>query len=276
MSFKQAADELCVTPPAVSQQIKQLEEVLGVQLFVRGNRKLEFTKAGADYWQLISHRIDELDQETTLLQERNRQASLSVSVMPPLAGTVVIPNLGHFQKRYPDLSLHIESNIKNISIEQGEADVAIRFGGGQWPRLINHKLMGLRIQPIFPPNLIDHYDLDSEEGARSIPLVHMQARPTAWAQWFEGAELGTPTPDNEYFLDDYPSAIEAAKHLGAALALMPIEQPLVDSGEVIALGTPYPIDDAVYAVYKPEDKDNPIIQAFVHWLDELLQSTFTT
>lgn len=275
LSFKHAADEICITPPAISQQIKQLEHLLGVQLFVRGNRELSFTQAGKIYWQSINSNLTELDRQTHQLQESHGQRALSVSVMPPLASSLIIPNLESFQNQFPDISLRIESNIKNVSIEQGAADIAIRFGEDKWPNLISEKLLDLYIQPIFPPDFANRYDLTSPAALRSVPLVHMIARPDAWNRWFTTLEIDPPSPEKEYFLDDYPSAIEAAKNLGAALALMPIEQSKIDSGSVIApIPKAGPIDEAVYAVYKKQDKDSPVIRAFIEWLSTLFKTAF--
>lgn len=276
LSFKLAAEELCITPPAISQQIKQLEELLGIQLFIRGNRELSFTKAGEIYWQSTNRSVTELDQATASLQKQYGQSTLSISVLPPLAASLVIPNLESFQRLFPDVCLRIESNIKNVSIERGEADIAIRFGDGSWSNVICEKLLDLYIQPVFPPFFASRYDLTSMETLRTVPLVHMTARPGAWQRWFKELGLGAPNPEQEYHLDDYPSAIEAAKHLGAALALMPVEKELVSSGSVIApIAEIGPIDEAIYAIYNVSDKDNPTIQAFLRWFGLLLKSSFS-
>lgn len=275
LSFKKAAEELHITPPAVSHQIKALEEKLGVQLFVRNNRELAFTDAGKQYWQHIHADLNQLDQHTRHLLRNHGQTSLVASIMPPLASTLLIPNLASFGEQNPGVTLRIDSSIRNVNLEQGEADVAIRYGDGHWPNLVSQKLLDIHVQPVYPPAFAGRYDFTDPASIRTIPLIHMAARPDAWPRWFNTMGLGVPQPEKEYHLDDYPAAIEAAKTLGGALAAMPIEQYLVTSGAVIApLPRSGPLEDGVFAVYRPADSDNPLIQRFIHWTKTLLQSAF--
>lgn len=276
MSFKRAAEELHITPPAVSHQIKALEEKLGVQLFVRNNRELAFTPAGNRYWEQVHACIQALDQHTQDLLGAFGQSTLIASIMPPLANTLVIPHLAQFQEQHPGITLRIDSNIKNVNLEQGDADVAIRYGDGQWPNLISRKLLDIHVQPVYPPSFATRYDFSDPESVRTIPLIHMSARPTAWQLWFGASGYGTPRPEKEYHLDDYPAAIEAAKTLGGALAAMPIERYLVETGRVIAPLPPIgPLEDGVFAVYRPADQDNPVVQSFVSWIEGLLKQAFS-
>lgn len=273
LSFKLAAEELCITPPAVSHQIKTLEERLGVPLFIRNNRELTFTQSGHDYWNRVNSALQSLDQATAQLQ--GSQKRITLSVMPPLAGSLVIPNLSGFQQAHPHITLQVDANIQNVSIENGEADIAIRYGNGQWGSLSTEKLLTLYVQPIFPLQFAEHYDFSDPEQIQRLPLIHMKARPNAWQRWFAESGLGTPHPDQEYHLDDYPSAIEAAKTLGGALAAMPLEQHLVDKGIVIApLPKHGPLEDGVFAVYRPQDHSNPEVIAVINWIKQLLQEAF--
>lgn len=276
MSFKKAAEELHITPPAVSHQIKALEAKLGVQLFVRNNRELSFTPAGGRYWQQVHESIRVLDQHTLDLLGKFGQQTLVASIMPPLASTVVIPQLAEFQEQHPGVTLRIDANIKNVNLEQGEADVAIRYGDGQWPHLVSRKLLDLYVQPVYPPAFAQRYDFTNPDAIRRIPLIHMTARPNAWQNWYQAAGYGSPTPDKEYHLDDYPAAIEAAKTLGGALAAMPIEQALVQSGAVMApLPAIGPLEEGVFAVFRPTDADNPVVQSFIDWVAQLLKSALS-
>lgn len=276
LSFKKAAEELCITPPAVSHQIKALEQKLGVALFVRNNRELAFTAAGSQYWQQVHASLSQLDQFTRELQRQHGQATLVASIMPPLASTLVIPHLAEFTEQYPGINLRIDSSIRNVNLEQGDADVAIRYGDGRWPPLVSRKLLDIYVQPVFPAAFASRYDFSDPADVRRLPLIHMSARPNAWQRWFAATGLGAPQPEKEYHLDDYPAALEAAKTLGGTLAAMPIEQYLVDSGVLIApLPRLGPLDDGVFAVYRPADQDNPVIQGFVQWIESLLQRTFS-
>ena len=175
-----------------------------------------------------------------------------------------------------NVSIRIDSNTNDISIHKGEADLGIRFGDGNWPELESEKLLDVYLQPVFPPAFANEYDFSDPESLRKVPLVHMTARPNAWSWWFEKNNLPPATPTKEFHLANYPSAIEAAKSLGAALALIPIELDLIASETVIApIEAIGPIEEGIYAVYTSKNKDNPTIKTFIRNLRLLLDSTYS-
>jgi LysR family glycine cleavage system transcriptional activator len=100
-----------------------------------------------------------------------------------------------------------------------------------------------------------------------LPLIQMTSRPDVWwDKWFSHQGMGSPSGKN-FYVDDYPAAIEASETLGAALAIYPIELPLIASGRVEAPFPPLgPMDEAIYAVYLAPQKHNPGIRAFIEWL----------
>lgn len=271
LSFKLAAEELHVSPPAVSHQIKALEERLGVQLFLRNNRELSFTGAGETYWKQVHDSLAQLDAHTQALRQGYSQTRLLVSVIPSLASSLIIPNLATFQREHPLVTLHIDSSIKNISIEEGQADLVIRFGKGDWPNLTSEKLLDLYMQPIYPKSFATRYDFSDSESTSRVPLIHNNASPDAWHRWSQASDMDISKPDREYHFSDYPATIEAAKTLGGALAVMPIENELIHRGAVIA---PFPrwgpIEEKVYAVFRPADSNNPLIAQFICWVKTLL------
>jgi len=272
LSFKLAAEQLSVTPSAISQQIHTLEEQLGFSLFNRGNRSLDLTEAGLSYWQKIHHHLNGIREATAELQRRQSGSIVKVSIMPPVLNRVVLPNLDDFNHQYPDIELRLESTSNFANLQTGLADLAIRFGTPPWEGLLHEKLCSLSVQLICPPGFTERYDLDSNPANMlDMPLVQMTSRPDVWwHQWFSQKGLGTPTGKKVY-VDDYPAAIEASEAFGAALALYPIEAPLIASGRVEAPFPPLgPTDEAIYAVYPAPQKDNAGIRAFSDWLRKQL------
>lgn len=268
LSFKQASEQLSVTPSAISQQIQTLEDQLGFPLFTRGNRSLTLTDAGRSYWQKIHHHLDGIREATAELQRRQSGNIIKVSILPPVLKRVVLPNLDDFYNQYPDIELHIESSLKFANLQTGLADLGIRFGLPQWEGLVHEKLSNLCVQLICPPGYTERYDLkDKPDNLSQIPLVQMTSRPDAWWNlWFSHKGLGAST-GKQVYVDDYPAAVEAAETLGAALALYPIEIPLIKSGRVEAPFEPIgPLDEAIYAVYPEPQRDNAGIRAFIEWL----------
>lgn len=267
LSFKNAAEKLFVTPSAVSQQVKTLESQLGVQLFIRKNRELSFTEAGRIYWNEIHNQLNNIRDATATLRKSKTKNTLKVSLMPPVASRVVLPNLASFHEAYPDIDLRIEASLRNSDVSTQEADLAIRFGEPPWEGVLHEKMIDTYIQVVCPPGFTDQFKLkNSPKNICKAPLIHMTERPQTWPKWFEVTGFGDPI-GKQYYLDDYPSAMDAAESLGAMLALMPIEEPLINSGRVEApfpaLG---PLDESIYAVYHERNSDNLAIRSFIDWL----------
>lgn len=275
LSFKQAAEVLHVTPSAISQQIQQLEDFIGKPLFLRHNRSLELTNAGEQLLRLTHPHLIGLRRATSAVAQK-QQTKLRVSVMPPVANRVLLPSLADFYKAQPQVELIVETTLLNANLLSERIDVAIRFGQPPWPGLAHEKLCDVMVQVITPMGYTEKYNLENSLSAMAqIPLVHMAERPGAWQRWFD--QLGLPAHEGPaYNVDDYPAAIQAAETLGAALALYPIEQPLITAGRVEAPFPPVgPLDEAIYAVY-PKGRDlSSDARAFISWIGTLLKELNT-
>jgi len=268
LSFTLAAQELCITPSAVSQQMRSLEQQLGITLFERRPRALALTAAGEAYWRQIQQHLEALEECTRALLDKGPAAPLRVSLMPPMASRVVLPALADFYQRHPEIQLHIDASLRNLDLSRHEADLAIRFGTPPWQGCHWEKLLDLYVLPVCPPDMARQQDLAHHpEHLARVPLIQMTERPDAWQRYFEALGLGTAETSQQYFVDDYPAAIEAAETIGVALALLPLEQPLLDSQRLAA---PWPaqgpMPEAVYAVMRKQDRSRSDISSFLHWL----------
>lgn len=276
LSFKLAAAQLCITPSAVSQQIQLLESQLGVQLFERHNRALSFTSAGADYWHKVQRQLNQLRAATATLRQQHSIQRLHVSVMPPVAQRVLFPHLSEFREQYPQLELHIETALAYTDLQQGKADLAIRFGTPPWPGLSHEKLLDVSVQLVCPPGFSERYGLrQNPHNICQIPRIEMSGRPDSWRQWLQQTGLcqAGEAEGPLFHVDDYPAAIQAAETLGAALALHPIENAQISSGRLESPFPPVgPLKDAIYAVYPPALSHQPAARAFIDWLGGLLRA----
>ncbi|MCB1836847.1 MAG: LysR family transcriptional regulator [Alcanivoracaceae bacterium] len=273
LSFTLAAQELCITTSAVSQQMRKLEEELGITLFERQAKGLALTRDGERYWQSIHTHLNAIADSTRALT-RERSITLRVSVMPPVASRVVLPRLADFQQQHPDIELHLDASLRYLDLQRDDIDLAIRFGTPPWPGCDHEKLLELSIQPVCPPALSESLQLAQHpERLAEAPLIQMTNRPDSWQQYFAFCGLGAITPAKQFFVDDYPAAIEAAETLGIALALAPLEKPLIDSGRLAA---PWPavgpLPEAVYAVMPQHSERHAQRDAFLDWLKQQLAS----
>lgn len=272
LSFKLAAEQISVTPSAVSQQIQLLESQLGVPLFVRHNRALSFTDAGQIYWQKVQQQLSQLRQATADIRQQQNNQTLRVSIMPPVARRIVFPRFSEFEEAHPELRIHIETSLENTDLTHGQADLAIRFGLPPWNGLRHEKLSDVAVCIICPVGFTERYQLHrSTPGLHEMPIIEMDERPDAWHRLFR--DMGLPPHQGKRFhVDDYPAAIEAAETLGAALALWPLEKPLLNQGRIEAPFPPQgPIDEAIYAVYPEHKANSPGLRSFIDWISTCLQ-----
>jgi LysR family glycine cleavage system transcriptional activator len=272
LSFTLAGQELCITASAVSQQMRSLEEQLGLRLFERKARALSLTPAGEQYWRAIAGHLQGIDASTRALMSGQTRAPLRVSLMPPMASRVVLPNLADFQARFPDIELRLDASLRNLDLARDEADMAIRFGTPPWAGCQHEKLLDLYVQPVCPPAMAEAHALRQHpENLSRLPLIQMTERPDAWRRYLAMAGLGEPQGQQEYFVDDYPAAIEAAQTLGVALAILPLEQPLLDSDRLAAPWPPLgPMPEAVYAVVRDQALAREDVACFSDWLKQQL------
>lgn len=274
-SFKAAGEELCVTASAVSQQVKSLESQLGIALFDRQPRALLLTEAGRRYAAEIRPHLVALD-DVSLRFRATHPRTLRVTMMPPLAARVVFPRLAAFRAAHPDIELHIDTRLEEVDLLQRQVDLAVRSGVPPWPGCAHEKLADLYVQAVCPPAIAAQSGLaDDPLKLVDAPLVHMTSRPDSWPRLF--AQLGLPAPRGQaWYVDDYPAAIEAATTLGVALAVMPLEKPLLASGRVVAIGPELgPLPEAMYAVMPAGREDAPAIRALLDWLRQQIASLAT-
>ena len=270
-SFKLAAEELHITSSAVSQQIRDLESQLDVKLFNRQGQGLVLSEAGRHYWQDINPLLLAITRSTEALRQRYSCTMLRVSLMPPVANNVVFPHLHDFQQAHPDIKLRLDVTLANADLLHSSVDLAIRFGEPPWQGCEHRKLLAVSIQPVCPAAINKAFDLTGHPlNLRHAPLIHMTSRPQAWPEFFAKTGLGTPSPTDEFYVDDYPAALEAARSLGVALALYPLENPLLEKQLLVAPYPPLGPIGAIYAVCAEGRLQEPAIQSFLDWLTSQL------
>ncbi len=154
MSFTRAAQELHVTQTAVSHQIRRLEGELGTRLFHRNRDRLELTEAGQAYLQGVSVAFEQLRFSTGQLLERRGAATLSVATLASFASKWLLPRLGAFRRAHPGIDIRVGASTDLVDFAAGGADVAIRYGSGEWKGVHAERLMDDVIFPVCSPALL--------------------------------------------------------------------------------------------------------------------------
>lgn len=153
LSAKAAAEELSVTPTAVSHQVRKLEDYLGVTLFVRKPRQLVLTGAGKTLLAASSDAFDTLGDAVARLRHAPQQSSVTLSTTPAVAARWLLPWVCLLRERHPDLNLNIQVSYDWVALDGVAADMAIRYGDGHWPGLVAEKLFDNIFVPACNPAL---------------------------------------------------------------------------------------------------------------------------
>jgi LysR family glycine cleavage system transcriptional activator len=193
-SVTRAAEELNVTQGAVSQQVKALEDTLGIKLFNRERQRLVITEAGREYLVVVRDAFDQIAAGTERLVQRQRSGVLTVSVSPDFAAKWLVHRLGRFAENHPEIDLRVSATDHRVDFAREDVDLAIRHGDGDWPELAVMRLCFEQLFPVCSPRLIA--GLSGKITAADLlkfPLLHLDDWKT-WTRWFEAAGVTDPHP----------------------------------------------------------------------------------
>lgn len=270
LSIKDAAEELHVTPSAVSQLIRSLEERLGTRLFRRLNRALVLTEAGQAYLPPVHHAFRRIAKATQDVIALSGTSTLTVSAMPNFAVSWLIPRLARFRARHPEIDLQIQSTAKLTDFARDGVDVAIRHGLGRYPGLCSDRIMAVELVPVASPALLAVHERPSQPAdIVNLPLLHEAAR-ADWRLWLDaqGVEY-IDVPGGPSFDDETLRIHAALTGLGVALVRSALVRNELADGRLVSLSTTaWPSEFAYYCVCPQETADRPNIVAFRDWLIE--------
>ena len=154
LSFTRAAEELHVTQGAVSQQVKQLEEHLGVALFRRLPRGLELTLEGRVFNEAAASALRQIADAARSVKTKRADGPVTVSVMPSFAVKWLIPRLTQFRRLHPDVAVRVDADYRVADLRDGEVDLAVRFTMKTWPDYHTIELFRDRVFPVCSPDLV--------------------------------------------------------------------------------------------------------------------------
>ena len=273
-SFKVAADELFLTPSAVSHQMKELEESLGVHLFERKTRALELTTAGHTLRDEVAPLLDALDRSLAQFTRRNRRKSLRVMLPPFFASELFVPRLATFCEAHPDIDIQIDTSNPHPTQHPPTSDVSIIFGASPPAGVKAAKLFSLKLAAVCAREHAPDVVRLGREVFRETALIVHRPRPFAWASWAQEVGLDAPEPKNIIELDSMFAVVRAAERgIGVALVPTALCGAWFDTGALvrifaIELATP----DTYYLVMRPKDADKAEVTALTEWALEEFRS----
>lgn len=275
-SFTKAAEELSVTPGAISQQIRSLEDYVGAELFVRQGRSLQLTEAGRAARPLLSEGFDALIRGVALMRAPSRRRRLTVSVAPSFAAKWLAPRLHRFQDANPETEVWISADPGIANLETGEADVAIRYGAGGYQGLESFRLLEEWVTPMCAPELMisgDH-PIRTPADLAHHTLLHDASPESAgdgldWQSWLDGRGVTGVDGGRGPRFNLSALVIDAAvAGRGVALAKRTLAQLDIAAGRLAA---PFadggvPTRWAYHIVTARSRPPTPDAQSFIAWL----------
>jgi LysR family glycine cleavage system transcriptional activator len=181
LSLTKAAAELHVTPGAISQQVKTLEDYLGVQLFRRLNKALLLTEAGQASLPALRDAFDRLAQAVETLRVRDAEQPLTVSVAPSFAAKWLVPRLDRFREVRPEIDVRIDASNRLVDLVREGVDIGIRYGLGNYPGMRVDPLLSEEVFPVCAPRLLETpHPLRVPADLRWHTLLHVD-----WVSGFE-------------------------------------------------------------------------------------------
>ena len=267
-SFTRAAHELCVTQGAVSQQVKGLEEELGVRLFHRERQRLVITDAGRAYLEVVRDAFDRLALGTERLLQRHESGILTITTSPNFAAKWLVHRLRRFSEAHPHIDLRVSASLQHVDFAREDIDLALRHGDGQWPGLHATRVCSEELFPVCSPKLLSGRGaLRSQRDIRHHTLLHTNST-SDWEKWLSVAGVDSSGLKHGTVFNQASMAIDAAVDgQGIALARTALASCDLISGRLVrpftqALEAPY----AYWIVCPKSAAELPKISTFRKWV----------
>lgn len=277
-SFSAAAEELNVTPAAVGQLVRTLEEWLGTPLFIRhssGKARLIATDSAERALPDIRAGFDRLILGLEKLKEGSVAGVLTVTVSPAFAAKWLLPRIDRFQSLCPDTDLRLDTSLKPADFVAQRIDIGVRYGAGTWPGLSATHLMEEEIYPVCSPQLLQQHerlqqptDLLEETLIHDLSMDSHSGFPT-WYTWLQQAGVSEMTPIRGMKINNSAAVLQTAiEGHGIALARSVMARDDLSAGRLIRLfpEIKLPSPFAYYIVHRPECAALPRLVAFRDWL----------
>jgi LysR family glycine cleavage system transcriptional activator len=277
-SFRFAADELCVTPSAVSQQIRQLEEQLHIRLFRRLPRRIELTREGAALATTVREAIAMLSGACDLLVNPAQPTVICVSVAPALASRWLVRRLKAFMAAHPSIRVMLQATNDDIDFKRQDIDVGIRWGMGPWPGCRAELLVPDIIVPVCTPSYQRDRGLEQPGDLCRATQLHVVGQGNQWADWFGAAGLRNVSFDDILYFSDGALMLEAAADgQGICLASSLLVAHELASGRLVRpFGAELRLREGYHVLVDEATGDRPASRTFREWvLNEALASVST-
>jgi len=285
-SFSKAAEELHVTPAAVSQQIRLLEDVLGVPLFHRLHRGLTLTDAGRAGLTKMQEGFESLSEAVHQIKGGTENEELTIWTSPTFATKWLMPRMHRFREAHPEIDLRISGSASLIdsdaiapslsaeTLKSHNIDVAIRFGSGNYPGCVVDRIMEVDAITLCSPSLLESTELPPLKVPKDLihyTLLHdespYEGRPQ-WKSWFNNAGLDFDTCKRNIYFNSVQLALAAAvEGQGVVLTLDKLSQSDIDKGHLVRIfDMPMEVEHGYHMVTLDGAQSDPVVASFKEWM----------
>ncbi len=269
-SFKFAADELYLTPSAVSHQMKELEQTLGLRLFERRPRSLELTRAGATLLEEVEPLLEALDRSVAQIARGGGRRSVRMALPQFFASELLIPRLDAFCARHPQLDIHIDSHDPRPELHSAGVDVSVLLLEAEPLGVQSTRLFSLSLTAACAPRHLPAVARLGSTVFRELTLLVHKASANAWSAWAQEVGIEAPEASRVIELDSMHAVVRAAEH-GIGVALVPTAH-CADRFRAGTLARIFAVEltttDAYYLVHRAKDGDKPDVHALAEWMLE--------
>jgi LysR family glycine cleavage system transcriptional activator len=269
-SFKVAASELCLTPSAVSHQMKELETLLGMRLFERKTRALELTTPGHRLLEEVEPLLEALDRSLTQFARHNGRQTLRVRLPALFANELFIPRLAEFCTANPLIDVQLDTRDPRPASHPPTADISILLADAPPQGLRSVRLFSCPFTAVCARKHAGVVARLGREVFGTLPLIVDRTRPFAWSSWADEVGLDTPEPKQVIEFDTMIAVVRAAVG-GVGIALVPtlLCESWIRSGALVRVfAVELATSDSYYLVSRPKDTERPAVRELTRWAVE--------
>ncbi|MBT5186931.1 MAG: LysR family transcriptional regulator [Kordiimonadaceae bacterium] len=268
-SFTEAAQELNLTQGAISRQVNALENQLGILLFRRIKKTIELTDTGKIYAKEIADSLRSIRNASLNAMSDTQGQTLNLAILPTFGMRWLMPRFPDFLKKNPQITVNFSSKLTQFDFDNENLHSAIHFGTDNWPNADATYLMSEQAVPVAAPSLVGADDINIPADLNSLPLLHLETRPTSWPDWFEQHQLEAST-NKGMVLEQFAMVTQAAV-AGLGVAMLPhfLIQTELERGELqVLINEPLRNNAGYYLVTpKAHTSYSPVV-ALRKWLKE--------
>ena len=272
-SFRQAAEELHVSPTAISHHIRGLEAHLKLPLFSRSGRHVVLTDHGMHLAEEVTKAFRILEQAIVDVTDRRDHAKIRIAMGPSFATRWMLPRLTGFREQFPEIDIELVQTPLLVSPQNVDADIFVTWGEGTWPDMVADRLVGVLASPIASPQLLARLGTPaSPEDLLAFPLIH-QRDTVGWATWFAHHNVQTSGTLPGPMIEDTNVVLQAAiAGQGVVMGWRPLIDRELHEGTLVQLFDPVRSEiRAYYLVRRKNNARQAVIDAVCQWL--LAQNT---